>query len=513
MRSKRFKELSTVVVAGAVGVAVILGSAALASPNRSLSTPRSVAVAAAHTDPDQRKVQPANGIDPEANASGNAVRENPTGDQEEREATVAHPGATAASCGVERWSVKTGTDADVSKINLGSTTSTTIANLDALSAPGTLPANNRVAPTETTVFQLQVTLVEYKLESDSDYHLVLSDGSGHTMIAEIPDPTCVGSGSPFLSRITSSRNAFNAKFTVTTSFKTANVPVTLTGVGFFDFLHGQTGVAPNGIELHSVLSVNFGGTTGGSVTVTNPGNQSTTVGNSASLQISASDTAGGTLRYSATGLPTGLSINSATGLITGTPTTAGSNNVTVTATDSTGPSGATQFTWTIASSGGGGGCTAAQLLGNPGFETGTAAPWATTTGVVANKPTEPPHTGTWDAWMDGYGTTHTDTLSQAVTLPTGCANYTFAFWLHVDTAETSTTTAFDKLQVQVLNGAGTVLSTLGTFSNLDAVTGYVQHSFSLAAFAGQTVTLKFTGTEDSIQQTSFVVDDTAVNVS
>jgi len=72
------------------------------------------------------------------------VRENPNGDEEEREATVPHPGAITASCGVERWSVKTGTDADVSKINLGSTTSTTIANLDALSAPGTLPANNRV---------------------------------------------------------------------------------------------------------------------------------------------------------------------------------------------------------------------------------------------------------------------------------------------------------------------------------------------------------------------------------
>jgi len=57
------------------------------------------------------------------------------------------------------------------------------------------------------------------------------------------------------------------------------------------------------------------------------------------------------------------------------------------------------------------------------------------------------------------------------------------------------------------------LSTLSTFSNLNAVTGYVQHSFSLASFAGQTVTLKFTGTEDSIDQTSFVLDDTGVNVS
>jgi Putative Ig domain len=515
MLSNRFKELWKVGVAGAIGVVVVIGTAALASPSQTAPGVNTV-LAAAHTDPDHRKVQPANGIDPEANASGNAVRENPTGDQEEREATVPHPGATAASCGVERWSVKTGTDADSGKITLGSTTSTTIPNLDSLSAPGSLPANNRVLPTEATVFQLQVTLVEYKLESDSDYHLVLSDGtggSGHTMIAEIPDPTCVGSGSPLLSGITASRNAFNAKFTVTTSFKTANVPVTLTGVGFFDFLHGQTGVAPNGIELHSVLSVNFGGTTGGSVTVTNPGNQSTTVGSSASLQISAGDTAGGTLRYSAAGLPAGLSINSSTGLITGTPTTAGSNNVTVTATDSTGPSGATQFTWTIASSGGGGGCTAAQLLGNPGFETGTAAPWATTTGVINNKTNEPPHTGTWDAWLDGYGTTHTDTLSQAVTLPTGCNAYNASFWLHVDTAETSTTTAFDKLQVQVLNGSGTVLATLATFSNLDAVSGYVQHSFSLAAFAGQAVTLKFTGTEDNINQTSFVLDDTAINVS
>jgi hypothetical protein len=511
MRSNRFTELSTVLIGCAIGVALILGAAVLASPNR-------VAAAAAHTNTvlasahtDHRKVQPADGVDPDAEASGNAVRENPTGDEEEREATVPHPGAAAASCGVERWSVKTGTDADAGKITLGSTTSTSIAFLASLAAPATLPANNRVQPTETTAYLLQATLVEYKLESDSDYHLVLSDGNGHTMIAEIPDPTCVGSTSPLLTRITTARNQFNAKFKPTSSFQTANVPVTLTGIGFFDFLHGQTGVAPNGIELHSVLNVQFGGTTGG-VTVTNPGTQTTTVGHAASLQISATDTAGGTLSYSATGLPTGLSINAGTGLITGTPTTAGSRTVTVTATDSTGPSGATQFTWTIASSTGGG-CTAAQLLSNPGFETGTATPWATSSGVISNKTTEPPRTGTWDAWLDGYGTTHTDTLSQAVTLPTGCATYTAGFWLHVDTAETSTTTAFDKFQVQVLNAAGTVLTTLATYSNLNAVTGYAQHSFSLAAYAGQTVTLKFTGTEDNIDQTSFVLDDTAINVS
>ena len=157
--------------------------------------------------------------------------------------------------------------------------------------------------------------------------------------------------------------------------------------------------------------------------------------------------------------------------------------------------------------GGGGGCTAAQLLGNPGFETGTAAPWTAGPGVVSNNSSEPARTGSWDAWLDGYGTTHTDTLSQPVTIPTGCTTATFTFYLHIDTAETSTSTAYDKLTVQ----AGS--TTLATYSDLNKSTGYVQKSFNLASYAGQTVTLKFTGTEDSTLQTSFVVDDAAVNIS
>jgi hypothetical protein len=407
--------------------------------------------------------------------------------------------------------VKTGSDADKALINLSSTTPTTIAALGALSAPGTLPANNRVQPTEATVFKVQATLVEYKLEADSDYHLVLNDGSGHTMIGEIPDPACVAAGSVLTSQIQHSRAQFDAKYTPTGSFHIVNVPVTVTGTGFFDFLHGQTGVAPNGIELHAVTDVRFGTGTGGSVSVTSPGSQTSTVGTAASLQVSATDSAGGTRSYTATGLPAGLSINSSTGLISGTPTTAGTSSVTVTATDSTGPSGSTSFSWTVNASGGS--CTPAQLLGNPGFETGSASPWAASSGVVSNSGSEPPRSGSWDAWLDGYGTTHTDTLSQSASIPSGCTNYQLSFWLHVDTAETSTTTAYDTLTVQILNSSGTVLSTLHTYSNLDHNTGYSQHAFSLAAYAGQTVTLKFTGTEDSTQQTSFVIDDTAINVS
>lgn len=168
-----------------------------------------------------------------------------------------NPLSSTGSCGVERWSVKTGTDPDVGLINLQSTTPTTIAQLTSLTAPATLPSNNRVQPTETTVFQLQDTLTEYKLENDSDYHLVLKDGSGKTMIVEIPDPACVGSSSPLLPDIQMARAQFDARFTPTGSFQVANVPVTVTGVGFFDFLHGQTGVAPNGIELHAVLALQF----------------------------------------------------------------------------------------------------------------------------------------------------------------------------------------------------------------------------------------------------------------
>jgi hypothetical protein len=273
---------------------------------------------------------------------------------------------------------------------------------------------------------------------------------------------------------------------------------------------GPTGIGtPDGIA-----GLETGGSTGGdTVTVTNPGSQSGTVGTAVSLQVSATDSASGqTLSYSATGLPTGVSINSS-GLISGTPSTAGTYNVTATATDTTGASGSASFTWTITTSGGGGtGCTAAQLLGNPGFETGKISPWTSSAGVLNDDTSEPAHAGSWDAWLDGYGTTHTDTLSQSVTIASTCTTATFSFYLHIDTAETTKTTAYDTLKVQVVNSSGTVLATLATFSNLNHATGYTQHSYSLAPYIGQTVTLKFTGTEDSSLQTSFVDDDNAVNV-
>jgi hypothetical protein len=163
----------------------------------------------------------------------------------------------AQRCGVERWSIKTGTDSDATSVDLENPQASSVSELDAIDPPVPIPPY-RFAPTEDTVFVVNATLTVYKLEAgDSDYHLVLEDDAGNTMIAEIPLPDCVGDGSPFSSLIANARAEFDAVLTATTFFQTANIPVQVAGVGFFDFAHGQRGAAPNYIELHPVLDIMF----------------------------------------------------------------------------------------------------------------------------------------------------------------------------------------------------------------------------------------------------------------
>jgi len=575
------------------------------------------------------------------------------------------PGELQA-CGVERWSVKTGTDADAGLINLSSTSPNTILTMRSWTAPNPIPANNRVAPYETTVWVLNATLTEYKLETDQDYHLVLSDASGNTMIAEIPDPACVGTGSPLAAGISNARAEFDAKFTATSSFQTANIPVRVTGVGMFDFLHGQTGVAPNGIELHPVVDIVFNPAGGGGGGVVNGGFETGSFsgwtasgqasvlaaaahGGSFGAQVGSTgastdssiaqtftmpagspslsfwydnhcpdtvtyDWATATLKDNVTGATTTLlaktcaasaawtqvTYNAAANAghsvtltlanhddnyagdptytwyddvaVTGAPadttppttaitapangaTVSGTVAVTASASDNVGvtrveiyldsalkatlTSAPSTWSWntTTAANGahaivskaydaaGNVGTSATvtvtvsnssgsqQLLGNPGFENGAStAPWTASSGVIDNSSGEPAHTGSWKAWLDGYGTTHTDTLQQTVTLPAAITTATLSFWLHVDTAETSTTNAYDTLTVQIRNASGTVLATLATYSNLNANTGYAQKTFDVSSFKGQTIQVYLVGAEDSSLQTSFVVDDFALNV-
>lgn len=151
------------------------------------------------------------------------------------------------------------------------------------------------------------------------------------------------------------------------------------------------------------------------------------------------------------------------------------------------------------------------LLRNPGFESG-AVSWTQTSGVITNSTGRTPRAGSYYAWLNGYGTSHTDNLAQAVTITAGTTSATLSFYLKIDTAETGTT-AYDTLKVQVFNSAGTLLKTCGTYSNVNASSGYVQRTCSLTSYIGQTVTIQFSGSEDSSLQTSFTIDDTSVTAS
>ena len=161
-------------------------------------------------------------------------------------------------CGVERWAIKVGSDAEARAIDLRDPQETTIEALRALDKPDKSQLETRVAPTEQTVFVLRnVKLTHYKREADSDYHLVLEDRHGNTIIAEIPEAGCLPQRSRWRPHIRHVREAFDDQHEAAGRLKSATDTVSLVGVGFFDFIHGQTGVAPNGIELHPILEICF----------------------------------------------------------------------------------------------------------------------------------------------------------------------------------------------------------------------------------------------------------------
>jgi hypothetical protein len=432
------------------------------------------------------------------------------------------PGRSFAQCTGERWSVKTGADPDATLVNLNSTTSSTIATLSGIAAPATLPDNGRVRPTEITTWVLNVTLVKYARSFDADYHMVFTDNAGHTMIGEIPDPGCVGPGSPFAAGIAHARAQFDAMFAATSSFQTVNVPVQITGVGFFDYFEGQEGIAPNGIELHPIIDIIFGPTflltsAPTSLTVPQSGAGSATIASSlignfnSSISLSASGLpAGATASFSPASIAAPGSGSSTLTISAGATTPVGTYNVLV-----NGSGGGQTHSATINLTVSTGGSTTQQLLGNPGLENGSSspAPWTVSAGVIDNSSFEAAHTGSWKAWLNGYGSVHTDTLLQPVSIPSTATSANLSFWRHIDTAETTATKANDTLKVQVRNSSGAVLATLATYSNLDAAAGYTQSSFDLTAYKGQTIQIYLVGTENQNLKTSFVFDDFALNAT
>jgi Zn-dependent metalloprotease len=148
------------------------------------------------------------------------------------------------------------------------------------------------------------------------------------------------------------------------------------------------------------------------------------------------------------------------------------------------------------------------MLRNPGFESG-ATSWTTTPDVIDAWGVDFPnsvHSGTWGAWMGGYGVVHTDKISQSVTIPAG-RRATLSYHVLIGTDEPPGSAALDTLKVRT---GSTVLQTL---SNRNAASFYQLRTVSLSAYAGQTIVLSFTGTENASLSTMFILDDLAVTLA
>ncbi len=149
-----------------------------------------------------------------------------------------------------------------------------------------------------------------------------------------------------------------------------------------------------------------------------------------------------------------------------------------------------------------------ELLVNGGFE-GSAAPWVLS-GNAYRSTGGYPHGGIGYSVL-GYYNNANGSEYQTLTIPT-TASGAFSFWLNVSSSETTTTTVYDRLYVEVRSTAGVLLGSVATFSNLNKATigGYTLRSFSLAAWKGQTVRVQFRATTDGSLATSFRVDDVSL---
>ncbi len=162
------------------------------------------------------------------------------------------------TCGVERHEVKDLLDGFVP----GAVQDSSLAQLRALPVPP--DAEKGRTPPERVVYRIQALAVADKIEADSDVHLALADPADPTatMIAEFPAASCLA-GSTEAPELEAARADLVAAFgdppTSSKYHELSPQPcVTLTGVAFYDRIHGQRGVAPNGIELHPVLAFEAG---------------------------------------------------------------------------------------------------------------------------------------------------------------------------------------------------------------------------------------------------------------
>src|SRR5216684_2325769 len=372
--------------------------------------------------------------------------------EEEDEVLTIQQGVT---CGVERWSVKTGTDADIGSVNL-SPQDTTIAALTSIARPSSLPPNNRASPAERQAWRLRdITLTIYKLETDSDYHLVLSDGS-RTMITEIPHPDCVGGSSPFLPGIQAARATY-------------------------DFSIGV-----------------------------NPASQTVIAPGSTSYTVSTAVTSGNPqpLNLTTTGLPSGInaafnppSINSGGSstltLTVGSGASPGTVPFTITAT---GPSATHSTAASVTVING------ATGIVNGDFESGDLTGWTVIAGSVIATSVGP-HSGNWAAQIGSASPlTGDSTLVQTIAVPITGTN-TLSFWYNPHCTDTL---QYDWQDAQVQDTSGRVL--INMLHVCENTGTWTQVTADLTPYNGTNVNLVFTDHDDGApgDPTYYLLDDVAL---
>ncbi|NHZ33178.1 M4 family peptidase [Massilia sp. CCM 8692] len=298
--------------------------------------------------------------------------------------------------------------------------------------------------------------------------------------------------------------AATTKFTASTNYADARNKVIaaaneLYGVGSKEAVAVTRAYA----AINVGADVDEGGTPGGGVSISSqPASVTVQAGSTATFSVVAT---GGTAPYKYQWLRNGTAIagaTSATYSLTAQTTDSGAV-FSVKVTDSANsPTTATSSNATLTVGGGGGNGT--ERVVNGGFESGTTG-WAGSTGAIGSFSGQSAYEGTRFAWLGGNGTTTSETLTQKVDIPSTATTASLSFALHIDTAETENV-AYDRLTVTVKNASGSVLATLGTYTNLTKASGYQVRTFNLLPYKGQTVTLSFAAREDSSLQTSFVVD-------
>src|SRR6266508_2747721 len=157
-----------------------------------------------------------------------------------------------------------------------------------------------------------------------------------------------------------------------------------------------------------------------------------------------------------------------------------------------------------------------QVLGNNGFESGAVTwSWSApgTDNVIGTWSTYAPRTGTWYAWLGGYGYDTTTSLTQGAGTPAAPSGkdgkVTLSFWSRIWSEEAVGADPYDILQIQVVDGA-TVTSVAPQLSNQSRSNGYVFRTYDLSAWRGRNVSLRFMADEDATMRTDFIIDDVQV---